>query len=246
MWGVPGVGGVVGSVQSPRLRGAPRHESIRPFICDGLADGVARASAVMHRRACSSGVPGRLRARCGTRIPRRRRRCVRSSKRAGDADPDSRAGRHLDGRGRASRGRGPRTAAWTIVPERGRWRRSMDSASGSPTDSIRTIHESSDGLYHERKDDGSPYYGLLATFSDLPWPTLALGLGEPIPEECAMQLHSGAPWLQPTSVETVEVDGPGATAHRSRERLRGDADRRRPEDEPSRSRRSSASTTGSS
>ena len=107
----------------------------------------------------------------------------------------------------------PRTAIWTIVPGRGAMA-AFDGFRIRLADGlIRTVHESSDGLYHERKDEGSPYYGLLATFSDLPWPTLALGLGEPIPEECAMQLHSRAPWLQPTSVETVEVDG------RSRRRI---------------------------
>ncbi len=101
----------------------------------------------------------------------------------------------------------PRTAIWTIVPERGAVA-TFDGFRIRLADGlIRTVHESSDGLYHERKDDGSPYYGLLATFSDLPWPALALGLGEPLPEECAMQLHSRAPWLQPTSVETVDVKG---------------------------------------
>ena len=101
----------------------------------------------------------------------------------------------------------PRTAVWTIVPDRGAIA-AFDGFRIRLADGlVRTTHESSDGLYHERKDDGSPYYGLLATFSDLPWPTLALGLGEPVPEECAMQLHSRAPWLQPTSVKTVEVAG---------------------------------------
>ncbi len=101
----------------------------------------------------------------------------------------------------------PRTAIWTIVPERGAVA-TFDGFRIRLADGlILTVHESSDGLYHERKDDGSPYYGLLATFSDLPWPALALGLGEPLPEECAMQLHSRAPWLQPTSVETVDVKG---------------------------------------
>ena len=101
----------------------------------------------------------------------------------------------------------PRTALWTIVPERGAIAAFDGFRIRLADGSIRTVHESSDGLYHERKDDGSPYYGLLATFSDLPWPALALGLGEPVPEECAMQLHSRAPWLQPTSVKTVDVGG---------------------------------------
>ncbi len=116
----------------------------------------------------------------------------------------------VDGERRADAA--PRTASWTIVPGRGAMA-AFDGFRIRLADGvIRTVHESSDGLYHERKDDGSPYYGLLATFSDLPWPALALGLGEPIPEECAMQLHSRAPWLQPRSVETVEVN--------DRERLR--------------------------
>ena len=81
----------------------------------------------------------------------------------------------VDGERRADAA--PRTASWTIVPGRGAMA-AFDGFRIRLADGvIRTVHESSDGLYHERKDDGSPYYGLLATFSDLPWPALALGLG---------------------------------------------------------------------
>jgi len=100
-----------------------------------------------------------------------------------------------------------RKAAWTFVPDRGMAGAFDGFQIVLSDDRIRTIHDSSEGLFFENPDGGSRYYALLNAFSDLPWPALALGLGEPIPAECAMQLHSRAPWLQPTSVEMVEVDG---------------------------------------
>ena len=72
---------------------------------------------------------------------------------------------------------------------------------------LQAIHESRSGLYFGDEDGGSPYYAILQRFVDLPWPTLALGLGEDLPEEVSMQMHSRAPWLQPTGVSEVEVDG---------------------------------------
>lgn len=100
-----------------------------------------------------------------------------------------------------------RKAAWTFVPDRGMAGAFDGFQIVLSDDRILTIHDSSEGLFFENPDGGSRYYALLNAFSDLPWPALALGLGEPIPAECAMQLHSRAPWLQPTSVEMVEVDG---------------------------------------
>ncbi len=101
----------------------------------------------------------------------------------------------------------PREAVWTFVPERGMVGGFDGFRIVLSEGRIRTIHDSSEGLFFENPDGGSRYYALLNAFSDLPWPALALGLGEPIPAECAMQLHSRAPWLQPTSVEMVDVDG---------------------------------------
>ncbi len=101
----------------------------------------------------------------------------------------------------------PREAVWTFVPERGMVGGFDGFRIVLSEGRIRTIHDSSEGLFFENADGGSRYYALLNAFSDLPWPALALGLGEPIPAECAMQLHSRAPWLQPTSVEMVDVDG---------------------------------------
>jgi thiol-disulfide isomerase/thioredoxin len=101
----------------------------------------------------------------------------------------------------------PREATWTLVPDRGMVGVFDGFRIVLSEGQIRTIHDSSEGLFFENSDGGSRYYALLNAFSDLPWPALALGLGEQIPAECAMQLHSRAPWLQPTSVKMVEVDG---------------------------------------
>jgi thiol-disulfide isomerase/thioredoxin len=101
----------------------------------------------------------------------------------------------------------PREAVWTFVPKRGMVGVFDGFRIVLSEGRICTLHDSSEGLFFENSDGGSRYYALLNAFSDLPWPALALALGEPIPAECAMQLHSRAPWLQPTSVEMVEVDG---------------------------------------
>ena len=69
------------------------------------------------------------------------------------------------------------------------------------------VHESSKRLYFRGDDGDSPYYAMLQGFMDLPWPILALGIGETAGDEVAMQLHTRAPWLQPTGVETIEQDG---------------------------------------
>ena len=72
---------------------------------------------------------------------------------------------------------------------------------------VTAVHESSKGLYFRGDDGDSPYYAMLQGFMDLPWPTLALGIGEAAGDEVSMQLHTRAPWLQPTRVENMEVDG---------------------------------------
>lgn len=69
---------------------------------------------------------------------------------------------------------------------------------------VLAIHESNDGIYFRGEDGDSPYYAMLRNFLDLPWPTLALAIGEEPPDEVAMQMHTRAPWLQPTKVEEIE------------------------------------------
>ena len=71
---------------------------------------------------------------------------------------------------------------------------------------VQAIHESRDDLMLQIKDKGSPYYALFSQFRDLPWPGLALAIGEESPEDCAMQMNTRAPWLQPTGVDVAPED----------------------------------------
>jgi len=69
------------------------------------------------------------------------------------------------------------------------------------------VHEKTEHSYFTQEDDGSPYYALMASFMDLPFPELALALGEDDPTEVLMQLHPKAPWLQPVAVKNEQKDG---------------------------------------
>lgn len=73
---------------------------------------------------------------------------------------------------------------------------------------VAVTHESNPDAYVETDDGGSPYYTLFAAFIELPFPTLALVLGEDAPDEVAMQLHPRTPWVKPVRVERiVAADG---------------------------------------
>lgn len=101
----------------------------------------------------------------------------------------------------------PLRARWILLPER-----QMRGEFGGYTvrlgeGELHAIHESRAGLYHKASDGDSPYYALMQRFVDLPWPTLALAIGETAPEEVSMQLHTRAPWLQPTKVASIDHEG---------------------------------------
>jgi len=69
---------------------------------------------------------------------------------------------------------------------------------------VQVIHEKTDDSYYNEDDDDSPYYTLLSMFRDMPFPHLAIMLGEDSVEDLWMQLHPKAPWIRPTAVETIQ------------------------------------------
>jgi thiol-disulfide isomerase/thioredoxin len=72
---------------------------------------------------------------------------------------------------------------------------------------IVATHASNPLVYLEVSDHGSPYYALFNAFSALPFPELALALGEDDPLETAMQLMPQIPNVVPVRVGKEEVEG---------------------------------------
>lgn len=89
---------------------------------------------------------------------------------------------------------------WTNVPKKGMKAEFGGFSIRLADGRLQAIHDSRDDLAVDIDDRGSPYYALFSQFRDLPWPGLAMAIGEVKPEDCAMQLHSRAPWLQPTGL----------------------------------------------
>ena len=97
-------------------------------------------------------------------------------------------------------------ARWIIGPDR-----KMRGEFGGYTiqtgnGKITALHEAREGLFYSDEDGESPYYAVQQRFIDLPWPILALAIGEDAPTDVAMQLHTRAPWLQPTGISEVVID----------------------------------------
>ncbi len=72
---------------------------------------------------------------------------------------------------------------------------------------VTAIHEKTDHSYFSVEDDGSPFYTLTQLFVDLPFPHLALMLGEESIEDLCMQFHPKAPWILPTASGEKELEG---------------------------------------
>lgn len=72
---------------------------------------------------------------------------------------------------------------------------------------ITVVHEGTDHAYLDQPDTGSPFYALLTAFLDLPYPHIAMGFGAQKWSDVCMQLHPQTPWLRPTGVEEIVVDG---------------------------------------
>ena len=72
---------------------------------------------------------------------------------------------------------------------------------------IIATHASNPLTYLQVSDNGSPYYSLFNAFQSLPFPELALALGEDDPTEVCMQLMPQIPNVVPVRVERDEIDG---------------------------------------
>ncbi len=109
-----------------------------------------------------------------------------------------------------------RTVRWTAIPGAGIEGRFDGFRISLADDRLRAVHESSDDLVLDVPDQGSPYYALFGQFRDLPWPVFAMAMGSQEPSECAMQLNTRAPWLQPTGVEEIDAVGDEPAVRRLR------------------------------
>ena len=100
----------------------------------------------------------------------------------------------------------PVHAEFKIGPDRRCMTRFRDFTCHVGEERIYAIHDRNDGAYYTETHDDSPYYTLMTIFVDLPFPHLAIALGESKTEDLCMQLHPKAPWIRPTGTKDIERD----------------------------------------
>jgi thiol-disulfide isomerase/thioredoxin len=69
------------------------------------------------------------------------------------------------------------------------------------------VHEGTDHSYYTEEYEDNPYYTILFSFLDFPFPHLGLLWGESDIQDVYMQLHPRTDSIVPTSVELRDVDG---------------------------------------
>lgn len=72
---------------------------------------------------------------------------------------------------------------------------------------ISVTHEKNEDAYFAEDYDGKPYWALLLLFQDLPFPHTAILFGEDEPADNWMMLAPKTPWIAPTRLATVTIDG---------------------------------------
>ncbi len=84
---------------------------------------------------------------------------------------------------------------------------SLHTEQGKSEGVMSAVHEGNSTSYFTTTDDGSPYYALFNSFTDLPFPELAIMLGFDDTEDILMQFHQKEPFLQPTAVAIEQING---------------------------------------
>ncbi len=99
------------------------------------------------------------------------------------------------------------TASFTFTSKRRAVMQFRDFELHIANGTIVATHESNALAYLEVGDNGSPYYQLFNAFQALPFPELALALGEDDPLEVCMQLMAQIPNVTPMRVDHEETEG---------------------------------------
>lgn len=114
----------------------------------------------------------------------------------------------VEARGEGARSKGGEVAAeFVFGPSRHARMRFRDFEVRAFDGRITAVHASNPLAYLDVSDNGSPYYQIFGAFQALPFPELALALGEDDPGEVCMQLMPQLPNVVPAELVEEEVDG---------------------------------------